>query len=128
MSLTKETYVVDMRIWCIKIVNVLVSHFNPRVEGYAGGLLVAIGVYSPVSKYLVLVLKYEYELNFQETSKFCKFISKQRIISLKHSSIVQQIWLRFVALCFVFIRLLFQFSSFILRISNFFDLRITEET
>jgi hypothetical protein len=53
-----------MRIWCTNIVNVLVLHFNPRVEASAGGLLVPEGLYSPVAKYFGTALKYEYELNF----------------------------------------------------------------
>jgi hypothetical protein len=72
------------------------------------------------------VLALKYELNCQEKSKF-EFISKRRIISLRHSSILPRIWLNFMALCLVFTRRLFQFSHFF-RISNFFDLSITEET
>jgi hypothetical protein len=47
-----------------------------------------------------------------------------------HSSILRQIWLNFMALCLVLIRRLFLFSLyyFFFRISNFFDLSITEET
>jgi hypothetical protein len=78
--------------------------------------------------YFVFSLKYEYELNCEEKSIFCKFISKRRIIFLKHSSILRRIWLNFMALCLVFIPQLFQFSHFFFRISNFFDLGITEET
>jgi hypothetical protein len=76
----------------------------------------------------VLALKYEYELNGQKKKKrkFCEFISKRRIISLRHSSILRWIWLNFKALCLVFIRRLFQFSHFF-RISNFFDMSINEE-
>jgi hypothetical protein len=65
--------------------------------------------------------------NCHDKSKLCKFISKRRIISLRHSSILKQIWINFKALCLVFIRQLFQFSH-PPRISNFFDLSITEET
>jgi hypothetical protein len=50
-----------MRIWWIKISIVLVLLFNPWVEASAGGLLVLEGLYSPVAKYLVTCLKYEYE-------------------------------------------------------------------
>jgi hypothetical protein len=75
----------------------------------------------------VLVLKYEYELICQEKSTFCKFISKQRIISLRHSSILRKMWLNFMAICLVFIWRFFQFSHFCFWISNFFDLSITEE-
>jgi hypothetical protein len=46
-----EIRVVEMRIWCIKIVNILVLHFNPRVEASAGELLVPDGFYSPVATY-----------------------------------------------------------------------------
>jgi hypothetical protein len=51
LSITEETWVVEMRIWCINIVNVLVLHFNPLVETSAGRLLVPEGLYSPVAKY-----------------------------------------------------------------------------
>jgi hypothetical protein len=51
MSITEETWVVEMHIWCIKIGNVLVLHFNPWVEASAGGLVVPEGLYSPVAKY-----------------------------------------------------------------------------
>jgi hypothetical protein len=63
------------------------------------------------------------KLNCQEQSKFCKFISKRRIISIKDNSILRRISLNFIAL-----RRLFQFSQFFPRISKFFDLSITEET
>jgi hypothetical protein len=52
-----ETWVVEKCIWCIKIVNVLVLHFNPLVEASAGGLLVPEGLYSPVDKYFVTCFK-----------------------------------------------------------------------
>ena len=51
LSTTDETWLVEMRIWCIKIGNVLVLHLNPWVEASAGGLLVPEGLYSPVDKY-----------------------------------------------------------------------------
>jgi hypothetical protein len=38
LSITEETLLVKMRIWCIKIGNVLVLHFTPWVEASAGGL------------------------------------------------------------------------------------------
>jgi hypothetical protein len=44
------TWVVEMHIWCIKVVNLLVLHFNPWVEASAGGLLVPEGLYSPDAK------------------------------------------------------------------------------
>jgi hypothetical protein len=87
-----------MHIWCIRIGNVLVLHFNPWVEASAGGLLVPKGLYNPVVKYMYLALKYEYELNCQEKCKFYKYISKRRIISLRHSSILPWIWLNLMAL------------------------------
>jgi hypothetical protein len=40
-----------MRIWCIKIGNVLVLHFNASVEASAGELHVPEGLYSPVAKF-----------------------------------------------------------------------------
>jgi hypothetical protein len=51
----------------------------------------------------VLALKYEYEVNCQEKSRFYKFISKRRTISLMHNSILRSIWLNFMAICLVFI-------------------------
>jgi hypothetical protein len=114
-----------MRIWCIEIGNVLVLHFNPWVEISAGGLLVSEGLFSPVAKYF-LALKYEYELNCQEKSIFFyKFISKRRIISLRHSSILPRIWLNLMTLCFDFHPTAL---SQYFWISNFFDLSIAEET
>jgi hypothetical protein len=62
----------------------------------------------------------EYNLNCQEKSKVCRFISKRRMTSLVHSSILRQIWLNCKTLCLVFIWRLFQFSHFCSRISNFF--------
>jgi hypothetical protein len=38
LSTTDETWLVEMRIWCIKIGIVLVLHFNPWVEASAGEL------------------------------------------------------------------------------------------
>jgi hypothetical protein len=56
-----------MHIWCIKIGNVLVLHFNPCVEASAGGPLVPEGLYTAqLLSTSVLTLKYEYELNCQE--------------------------------------------------------------
>ena len=118
-----------MRIWCIKIGNVFkVLHFNPCVEASADGQLVPEGLYSPVARYFGTCFKYEYELNCQGKSKFCKFIWKRRIISLRHSSILRRTDLA------QFHGTLFglhptALSVFIFRgISNFFDLNITEET
>jgi hypothetical protein len=87
LSITEETRVVEMRIWCIKIGNVLVLHFNPWVETSAGGLLVPEGLSAKLLSTRVLAFKYEYELNCQEISKFYKFISKRRIISLRHRAL-----------------------------------------
>jgi hypothetical protein len=70
LSIAEETWVVEMRIWCIKIVNVFVLHFSPWVEAFAGGLLVPEGLYSPVAKYFGTCFKYEREMNCQEKSKF----------------------------------------------------------
>jgi hypothetical protein len=38
MSITEETYFVEMRIWCIKLGIVEDLHLNPLVEASAGGL------------------------------------------------------------------------------------------
>jgi hypothetical protein len=46
------TWVVEMRIWCIKICNVLVLYFKPLGEASAGWLLFNEGLYSPVAKYM----------------------------------------------------------------------------
>jgi hypothetical protein len=118
-----------MRIWCIKIVYVLVFDFNPWVEASAGGLFVPEGLYSPAAKYFGTCFKIRiYRLNCQEKSKLCKFISKRRIVSLRHTSILRRIWLNFMALYLVFIRRLFQFSHFFFGFPTFFDLSIIEET
>jgi hypothetical protein len=68
-------------------------------------------------------LKYEHEFNCKENSNFYKFNSKQRIISLVHSSILRQIWLNFVALYWGFIGSFTFFSDF-----QLLDLSITDET
>jgi hypothetical protein len=81
-------------------------------------------------------LKYEYELNCQENSKFYKFISKRRIIFFMYSSILRQIWLNFMATCLFFsvvlhfsqfFPLFYSFHIFFPGFSNFLDLSITEE-
>jgi hypothetical protein len=46
-----------MRIWCIKIDNVLDLHFNPLGQASAGGLLVPEGLYNPVAKYFCICFK-----------------------------------------------------------------------
>jgi hypothetical protein len=38
LSITEETLITEMCIWCIKNGNVLVSHINPWVKASAGGL------------------------------------------------------------------------------------------
>jgi hypothetical protein len=43
-----------MRICCIKIVIVLILHFNPWVKASADGLLVPEDLYSPVANASVL--------------------------------------------------------------------------
>jgi hypothetical protein len=68
LSITEETWVVEMRIWCIKIINIFVLHFNSWVEASAGGLLVTEGLYSPVAKYFGTCFKIRIwnELNCRE--------------------------------------------------------------
>jgi hypothetical protein len=110
LSIAEETWVVEMCIWCINIVNVLVLHSNPWIEASAGGLLVHKGLYRSVAKYFGTCFKIRIWIELLRKCNFCRFISKQRIISLRHSSILRLIWLNFTALCLVFIRLLFQFS------------------
>jgi hypothetical protein len=57
LSNTEETWVVEMRIWSIKIGVVLILHFNQWVEASVGGLQVPEGFYSPIDKYLGTCLK-----------------------------------------------------------------------
>jgi hypothetical protein len=57
MSITEETWLVEMCIWCIKIAIVLVLQFKPWVEASAGGVLVPEGLFSPVAKYFGTCLK-----------------------------------------------------------------------
>jgi hypothetical protein len=59
---------------------------------------------------------------------YYKFISKQRIISLMHDSILRRIWFNFMALCLVSFFGSSSFPNFFFLLSNFFDLSITEET
>jgi hypothetical protein len=114
-----------MRIWCIKISIVLILHFNPE------SMPLLVDCKSPrvsTAQYLrtsVLALKYKYRLNCHKKVKFYKFISKERIIPLMHSSNLQRIWLNFMALWFVSA---FSQFSFFPRIFNVFDLSITVET
>jgi hypothetical protein len=61
-------------------------------------------------------------------SKFYTFISKRRIISLMHSSILRRIWLNFMAQYMGGFLAVLQFSQFFFRISDFFGLYTTEET
>ena len=117
LSTTDETSLVEMRIWCIKIGIVLVLHFNPWVEASAGGLLVPEGLFSPVAKYFGTCLKIRIWIkNCKEKSKSYKFISKRRIISLMHSSILRWFWLNFMALWFLidYLRLYVPLKNFAL--------------
>jgi hypothetical protein len=131
LSITEVNYVVEMRIWWVRISNMLVLHFKPWIEDSVGGLLVPKGLYNPVAKYIGICLEYEYELNCQDKSKFCKFISNRSIFFLRHRSILRRISLNFMVLYLVFFWSdwwFFQFSHFLVTISNFFDLSITEES
>ena len=58
-----STFLVEMRIWCIKIGTVYDLYYDPWVEASAGGLLVPEGLYSPVAMYYVTSLKYGYVFN-----------------------------------------------------------------
>jgi hypothetical protein len=49
LSITEETLLVEIRIWCIKIGIVLVLHINPWVEASAGGLVSRQGSLQPSS-------------------------------------------------------------------------------
>jgi hypothetical protein len=128
-SITGENWVVEMRIWCIKIFSVLVLHFNPWVEVFAGGLLIPEGLYSPVGKYLGTCIKIRIWIELsRKKSKFCKFISKRKIIFLRHSSILRRLWMNFIALSLVLIQRLLQFSHFSFVFPNFFDMSINKDT
>ena len=114
-----------MRIWCIKIGIVLVLHFNPWVEASAGGLLVPEGLYSPVAKHFGVWFKIRIWIkNCKEKSKSYKFISKRRIISLMHSSILRWFWLNFMALWFLidYLKLYVPLKNFALLCIWFFRL------
>jgi hypothetical protein len=51
LNINDEGWVVEVRICCIKIVNILVLHFDPWIEAFSDGLLVPEGLFSPVPKY-----------------------------------------------------------------------------
>jgi hypothetical protein len=71
----KILWVVEMHIWCIKILNVLASHFNPWVESSAGGMFVPEGLYSPVAKYFCTCFKLQIWIELLRKNEFYKFIS-----------------------------------------------------
>jgi hypothetical protein len=119
LSITEETWVVLMRFYCIKIGKVLVLNSNTMVEASTGGLLVHEGLYSLIAKYFRTCFKIRIWIELSRKSKFCKLISKQRIISHWYNSIHRWIWLNFMALCLVSIRWLFQFSLFSPEFSSF---------
>jgi hypothetical protein len=109
LGITDKTWIVEMRILCIKHFNVLVLHFNPLVEASAGEVLVPEGLYSPVAKYFGTCFKIRIWIELTKKVHFCKFISKRKIISLRHSP--RRILAQFHG-TLVFIRQLFQFSHF----------------
>jgi hypothetical protein len=127
LNITEETLLVEMHKWCIKICIVFILHFNSWVEASAGRLLVPEGLYSSVAKYFV-TCKIRVLIVLANLKQNCifKFISKRRSISLMHSSILRRIWLNFMALFGFFFGSSTDFHIF--WISNFFGLRITEET
>jgi hypothetical protein len=100
LSITEETWVVKMRIWCITIDNVVGLHFNPWVEVSAGGLLVPEGLYSTVAKYFGICFQIRICMELSRKIKFYKFIWERRINSLRHSSILRRICPNFMALWF----------------------------
>jgi hypothetical protein len=57
MSITEETWAVELRIWCIKIDNVLVLQFKSWVETSASELFVPKCLYSPIAKYFGIFFK-----------------------------------------------------------------------
>jgi hypothetical protein len=71
--------------------------------------------------------KYEYVMNYQGEGKFYEFFSKQRIISLMHSSILRHILARFDSTVLVFFGSFYSFHNFF-RMSIVFGLDVTEET
>jgi hypothetical protein len=98
LSITEETWVIKMCTWCIKIGNISDLRCNPWVEASAGGLLAPKGLYSPATKYFGSYFEIQIWIELSRESKFCKLIWKQRIIFLRHSFILQRIWLNFKAL------------------------------
>jgi hypothetical protein len=108
-------------------VHVLVLHFNPWVEASPGGLLVPEVSTAQLLSTSVFALKYEYELNCQEKSKFVNSTQNKRLfpsgIALSSTDLVQ-----FHGTLFDFHLTALSVFTFFPRISNFFDLSITEET
>jgi hypothetical protein len=91
-------------------------------------LLVDCKSLQPSSEVLRYLLKNtNMNKNCQEKSKFHKLISKRRIISLLHNSVLRRIWLNFMAQ-YLFLSALLQFAQFFFQISNFFGLSTTEKT
>jgi hypothetical protein len=129
LSITEETWVVKVRIWCIKIVNVLVLHFNlALVEASTGELLVPEGLYSPVARYLGTC--FEIQIWNELSREKVNFLNSSQNEGLSPSGIAlsfnwfgsiswHSVW--FSSNCY------FSFHISFSRISNFFDLSITEE-
>ena len=69
LSATGETWLVEMRIWCIKIGIILVLHFNPWIKASAGGLLVPENFYSPVSWYFGTSIKIRIRIQTVQNKK-----------------------------------------------------------
>jgi hypothetical protein len=98
-----------------------VSMFSIYFGALFGGLQVPSSL-QPSS----YALRYLLKKSCQEKSKFYKFISKRRIISLMHSSVLRRIWLNFMAQYLGFFGSFIVFTIF--RISYFFGLSTTDET
>jgi hypothetical protein len=86
-STTKETQVVEMRIWSIKIGIVLVLHFNPWFKASAGGLAVRpLGSLHPSSYVLQYMLK-NTNMNIKTVQNKVNFINPSQNEGLSPSSV-----------------------------------------
>jgi hypothetical protein len=102
LSIIEGTWVVEMRICCIKIDNVLVLHFNPCVEASAG-----------------TCFKIQIWIELLKKSKFHKFISKRRIISLTIALSFNRFGSILVTLFGFHPTAFSEFSNFFFRFSKF---------
>jgi hypothetical protein len=118
-------YRVDFRthhcFWLDMIGIVYVLRLNFCVVISAGGLWAPEDFYSLEAKYFGTGLKYDYKLNCPEKSRFYKFISKRRNISLMHCFILPTYLAEFhdtVFGCFSYLALE-QFTQILSRFPTF---------